>query len=103
MKELVDSRLSDRSLGTASIAAEVGLSASYLRDLFRRSEGTALLDYVGKARLALARRLLSDSTDSVRSVCDQAGFINYSYFFTYFKKMTGCTPSEYRAGARVRE
>ena len=103
VKELVDARLSDRSLGTASIAAEVGLSASYLRDLFRRSEGTALLDYVGKARLALARRLLSDSTDSVRSVCDQAGFINYSYFFTYFKKMTGCTPSEYRAGARVRE
>ncbi|MFA6506900.1 MAG: AraC family transcriptional regulator [Treponemataceae bacterium] len=100
VKELVDSRLSDRALGTAAIASEVGLSASYLRDLFKKSEGIALLEYVGKARLALAKRLLTDSSDPVRSVCDQAGFINYSYFFTYFKKMTGCTPSEYRDGER---
>jgi AraC-like DNA-binding protein len=103
VKELVDARLSDRALGTAAIAAEVGLSSSYLRDLFKRREGIALLEYVGKARLALAKRLLTETDDSVRSICDQAGFINYSYFFTYFKKMTGCTPSEYREGERRRD
>jgi AraC-like DNA-binding protein len=103
VKDIVDDRLSDRSLGTAAIAAEVGLSSSYLRDLFKKREGIALLEYVGKARISLAKRLLTETSDSVRSICDQAGFINYSYFFTYFKKMTGCTPSEYREGERRRD
>jgi AraC-like DNA-binding protein len=103
VKEIIDARLSDRALGTAAIAAEVGLSSSYLRDLFKKREGIALLEHVGRARLALAKRLLSETDDSVRSICDQAGFINYSYFFTYFKKMTGCTPSEYREGERRRD
>ena len=103
VKEIIDARLSDRALGTAAIAAEVGLSSSYMRDLFKKREGIALLEYVGKARLSLAKRLLSETNDSVRSICDQAGFINYSYFFTYFKKMTGCTPSEYREGERRRD
>ncbi|HET7838679.1 MAG TPA: AraC family transcriptional regulator, partial [Rectinemataceae bacterium] len=103
VKDIVEARLSDRALGTAAIASEVGLSSSYLRDLFKKREGIALLEYLGKARLALAKRLLTETPDSVRSICDQAGFISYSYFFTYFKKMTGCTPSEYREGERPRD
>ncbi len=96
VKVLVENRIADRSLGTAAIASEVGLSTSYLRDFFRQTEGVALLEYVGSRRLELAKKLLLESKASVREVCEQAGFINYSYFFTYFKKSTGQTPSEFR-------
>ena len=96
VKTLVETRIGDRSLGTAAIASDVGLSTSYLRDLFRQTEGVALLEYVGSRRLELAKKLLLDSGAPVREVCEQAGFINYSYFFTYFKKSTGLTPSEFR-------
>lgn len=96
VKAIVEERLADHALSTAAIAAEVSLSASYLRDLFKRIEGTALLEYVGFRRLEVAKRLLSDSASSVREVCDRAGFISYSYFFTYFKKATGKTPTEFR-------
>lgn len=95
-KAIVAQRVSDHGLSTAGIASEVGLSASYLRDLFKRIEGVSLLEYVGARRLELAERLLTQSDASVREVCDRAGFINYSYFFTYFKKSTGRTPTEYR-------
>ncbi len=95
-KAIIEERISDHALSTAAIAAEVGLSASYLRDLFKRLEGVALLEYVGSRRLELAKRLLSGSDASVREICDRAGFINYSYFFTYFKKATGRTPTEFR-------
>jgi AraC-like DNA-binding protein len=95
-KAIIEERISDHALSTAAIAAEVGLSASYLRDLFKRMEGVALLEYVGSRRLELAKRLLSGSDASVREICDRAGFINYSYFFTYFKKATGRTPTEFR-------
>ncbi len=102
VKALVESRMGDRSLGTAAIASEVGLSTSYLRDLFRQTEGVALLEYVGSRRLELAKKLLLESKAPVREVCEQAGFINYSYFFTYFKKSTGQTPSEFREIEKTR-
>jgi AraC-like DNA-binding protein len=97
---LVEERIADRSLGTAGIAAEVGLSASYLRDLFKHSEGVGLLEHIGQRRIELAKELLAGSDAPVREVCSRSGFINYSYFFTYFKKSTGKTPSEYRVEAR---
>jgi hypothetical protein len=47
VKAIVEERIADHALSTAAIAAEVSLSASYLRDLFKRIEGMALLEYVG--------------------------------------------------------
>ncbi len=99
VKAIVEERVADHALSTAAIAAEVSLSASYLRDLFKRMEGMALLEYVGLRRLELAKQLLVGSEASVREVCDRAGFISYSYFFTYFKKATGKTPTEFREEA----
>lgn len=99
VKAIVAERLAEPSLSTAAIAAEVGLSASYLRDVFKRLEGMALYDYLGTARLMRAKELLLRTGDSVREICDCAGFINYSYFFTFFKKSTGRTPTEFREEA----
>ncbi|MCX7787842.1 MAG: AraC family transcriptional regulator [Spirochaetes bacterium] len=96
VKTLIDQHLSDRSLGTEKIASEVGLSSGYLRELFRNMEGISLMEYMGRKRLEVAKNLLQTSDLSVREVCDRAGFLNYSYFITYFKKNTGYTPKEYR-------
>ncbi|GAB4371906.1 MAG: hypothetical protein Kow009_08040 [Spirochaetales bacterium] len=100
VKEIVEQNLSDRSLGTEKIATEVGLSAGYLRELFKAMEGVSLLEYLGRQRLEVAKHLLQTSDLSVREVCDRSGFLNYSYFITYFKKNTGYTPKEYREKMR---
>jgi len=96
VKTLIDQNLSDRSLGTEKIASEVGLSAGYLRELFKNVEGVSLMEYMGRKRLEVAKNLLQTTDLPVREVCDRAGFLNYSYFITYFKKNTGYTPREYR-------
>ena len=100
VKTLIDQNLSDRSLGTEKIASEVGLSAGYLRELFKNAEGVSLLEYMGRKRLEVAKNLLQTTDLPVREVCDRAGFLNYSYFITYFKKNTGYTPKEYRDNLR---
>jgi AraC-like DNA-binding protein len=96
VKDIIEHRLSDKTLGTAVIASEVDLSVGYLRDLFKSFEGTSLLEYMGKRRIEYAKGLLYKTNIPVRDVCDRAGFLNYSYFITYFKKYTGLTPREYR-------
>ncbi len=100
IKTLVETSLTDRSLGTAKIAKSVGLSAHYVRDIFKQLEGQSLSNWVGQRRIEEACRLLRETNDSVRLICDATGFINYSYFFTYFKKVTGQTPNEYREQTR---
>jgi YesN/AraC family two-component response regulator len=96
VKAIISRRIGEKSLGTALIASEVNLSTNYIRNLFKRHEGQALSDYVSQTRVAYAIDLLKESRLSIREIADRAGFINYSYFFTYFKKFTGKTPAEYR-------
>ncbi|MBP7494175.1 MAG: helix-turn-helix domain-containing protein, partial [Spirochaetales bacterium] len=43
-----------------------------------------------------AKGLLRETNIPIQDVCDRSGFLNYSYFITYFKKYTGLTPREYR-------
>lgn len=100
VKQVIATRLGDLSLGTAALAEAVGLSPQYLRELFRRLENQSVSQYLGEARLSEAKRLLQETEQSIHGICDSAGFINYSYFFTYFKKATGLTPSEYRDSTR---
>jgi two-component system response regulator YesN len=96
IKAVVSRRSGEKALGTALIASEVNLSTNYVRNLFKRHEGQALSDYVSQTRVAYAIELLKESRLSIREISDRAGFINYSYFFTYFKKFAGKTPVEYR-------
>jgi AraC-like DNA-binding protein len=96
IKTIIDQRISEKGLGTGIIASEVNLSTNYIRSIFKRLEGCALSDYIGKKRIEYAIKLLEESKFSIREISDRTGFINYSYFFTYFKKYTGKTPTEYR-------
>ncbi|MDR2742462.1 MAG: helix-turn-helix domain-containing protein [Treponema sp.] len=96
IKAIISRRIGEKNLGTALIASEVNLSANYVRGLFKRIEGQALSDYISQARVASAVKLLKESRLSIREISERAGFINHSYFFTYFKKFTGKTPAEYR-------
>ncbi|MDR0624663.1 MAG: AraC family transcriptional regulator [Treponema sp.] len=96
IKAIISRRIDDKNLGTALIASEVNLSTNYVRNLFKRHEGQALSDYISQERVTYAIRLLEESRLSIREISDRAGFINYSYFFTYFKKFAGKTPAEYR-------
>ncbi|MFQ3620969.1 MAG: AraC family transcriptional regulator [Spirochaetales bacterium] len=101
VKAIVETRLRDKTLSTAIIASEVGLSVGYLRDLFKSVEGISLLEYLGNKRLERAKQLLKETDMPIREVCNSAGFLNYSYFITYFKKYTGITPKEYRDKFRL--
>lgn len=96
IKDYIESNITDRSLCTAQIAVKTGLSAGYMRNLFKNTAGISLIDYIGTRRLNLAKEFLSKSNKPIRDICNDTGFINYSYFFTYFKKMTGQTPAEFR-------
>lgn len=97
-KELLHERLTDR-LRLTEIAKEVGASPAYLTDLFTRTEGIPLHQYLTRLRIARAVIELPHADDLTALALD-LGFSSHSHFTYAFRREFGCTPSEFRARSR---
>lgn len=81
------------------IARRHGISAQYIRTLFR-NEGTTFTAFVRTERLKRAYRMLTDSryaTASISTIAFECGFDDLSYFNRLFRRHYGMTPSEVKA------
>ena len=63
---------------------------------FRSVYSCTVNDYITDRRINEAKRLLTDSTESVQRISGRVGFENTTYFSKLFKKKTGLTPNQYR-------
>lgn len=86
----------DQPVVVEQLAEVVHLSPTYLMRIFKRDCSTSIITYATRLKLDLAKRLLRQTSLSVRQICDQLGYINPSYFNRLFKSDTGLTPNEYR-------
>lgn len=77
-------------------AAFTSVSYSKLRKLFRQYTGLTLGKYIAEVRTNKAKELLSNTDFSVGDIASQLNFFNEEYFSTYFKRITGESPSQYR-------
>lgn len=93
---LVDENLYNENLSVVFLADQVHLSVNYLRNIFKEHTGESLFNYILRKRLDLICHLLTDTDSSLQDISDQLGFSTKNYFFTFFKKNIGMTPSQYR-------
>ncbi|WP_030672676.1 GlxA family transcriptional regulator [Streptomyces rimosus] len=90
-----------RPLTPADIAAHARLSVRTLNRRFRAHTGFSPLQYLLRARLDLARRLLEQEDEAtVEDIAARAGFTSSASFRRHFRTATGSTPRAYRATAR---
>lgn len=76
--------------------AAIGLSYGHVARLFRARTGKSPKQYQVEARLALARRLLENSTFSIRAVAEELQFCSPQHFSREFGKHCGQSPQEYQ-------
>ncbi len=84
-----------KPLTLESIAANFHLNKDYLARLFKEHTQATIGHYISVQRASLAQNMLS-SGHTVSEVQEALGFTSYAYFFKFFKKMTGISPSQYR-------
>ncbi len=88
-----------RILGLSELASAVGLSNNQLSRLFAQHLGRSLPEEVNRVRIEAARRLLTETKDSVKEIAFRCGFSSPNYFNKIFKEHTGQKPSAFRHSA----
>ena len=91
----------DGLLSLRSLSAHIHERAHYVSQVISQDLATNFYELVNRRRIEEAKQLLAADPD--RTVIDvglAVGFNSKSTFNTAFRRITGMTPSEFRAGAR---
>ncbi|MBN1646797.1 MAG: AraC family transcriptional regulator [Spirochaetales bacterium] len=100
IKKQIDLNYRDGSICAESIADQLGFSTQYIRFTFRNIYEVSIMDYINTLRLDYCRKQLVETRLPLRKIFQNAGYYNYSYSFTLFKKATGLTPNQFRLQTR---
>ena len=78
------------------LAERFFISKYYLSHEFKKEYGTTIIQYILTKKITTAKELLRYSNSSIEEIARLCGIDDASYFNKVFKKMEGCTASEYR-------
>jgi AraC-like DNA-binding protein len=85
----------------ADIAGEVNLHPDYATNLFKKTFGITLNNFVIQHRVHHAQRMLVTTSKKILEVAYASGFNSLSRFNASFKSLCGCTPRQYRASHQL--
>lgn len=77
------------------VADEVRKSPSYFSSIFKKEMGVNYNEYLNQIRIRKAKEMLKTSDAVIYEVAEKTGFHDYKYFTKVFKRICGCSPSEY--------
>lgn len=85
---------------TLKDAAEcVHMNPSYLSQLFKQQLNKKFVDYITELRIEESKRLLLNTSLRMSEIAERVGYSDLAYFSNNFKRITGCSPSEFRKSA----
>jgi AraC-like DNA-binding protein len=93
----------EEPLALADLAREAGMSPFHFLRIFRQVAGMTPHQYVLRTRLARAAVRLRTSHEPVSAIAFDAGFGDLSTFNRRFRRLIGCSPGAWRAGAGRRQ
>ncbi len=77
-------------------AAFMGFSKEYFCRFFKRCMGVSYLQYLNQIRVSAVCRELEFSDDPISVITERHGLHNPRLFYTLFRQLYGCTPSQKR-------
>lgn len=92
-----------QQLTLQDIADYVGLSPYHLERLFKQETSKTPRTFLEKIRIDKAIYYLVNSNHTNLEICYEVGFQSTSNFYKVFRKIHGCSPSEYRQRQAVKE
>jgi two-component system response regulator YesN len=94
----IDKHYPDESISLDNVAREVNISPNYFSAMFSQEVGQTFVEYLTSKRIGEAKRMLRQTDKRSSEIAFSIGYKDPHYFSFVFKKVSGCTPSEYRRG-----
>jgi two-component system response regulator YesN len=98
--EFIDMHYSEETISLDRVARKVNVSPNYFSAIFSQEIGQTFIEYITGKRIDEARRMLRQTDRRSSEIAFAVGYKDPHYFSFVFKKVSGCTPSEYRRGDR---
>ena len=95
-KAYIAEHFTDSDLSLNDVGEHIGISGSYLSELWSEQNGEKFTSYLASYRVEKARQLLQSTQDPIKEIGLQCGFNSVQNFNRVFKKHTGMTPGQYR-------
>ena len=92
----IDQNYSDESISLERVARTVNVSPNYFSAIFSQEVGQTFIEYLTNKRIDEAKRMLRQTDKRSSEVAVAVGYKDPHYFSFVFKKVSGCTPNEYR-------
>jgi two-component system response regulator YesN len=96
----IDEHYPDESISLDRVAREVNISPNYFSAMFSQEVGQTFVEYLTGKRISEAKRILRQTDKRSSEIAFAVGYKDPHYFSFVFRKVSGCTPSEYRRGSR---
>jgi AraC-like DNA-binding protein len=90
-------------LSLTQVARAVNISPNHLSEKFKQVTGINFVEYIARTRFEKACGLLHDPNLRVSEIAFAVGFQSLSQFNRVFKRFSGKSPTDYRAGVRKAE
>ena len=79
------------------VASEVGVSKSHFAHLFKSCTNLTFVDYLTTERIKRAESFFTNPRLHIIDIAFESGFSSLSSFNRAFRKVKGCSPTEFRA------
>ena len=88
---------STEEISLTKLARAVNINPTHLSEKFKQVTGVNFVDYVARSRFDKARELLADGELRISEIAFEVGFQSLSQFNRVFKRLSGKSPTAYRA------
>ena len=94
VEEYIYSHLTE-NISLEKISSHFYMSSDYLNRLYKKCRGTTIKQYLIRARMDLAAKLLMTSNRTATEIAGYLGYASYPSFVNTFKKIYGVSPASY--------
>ncbi|MBD2861529.1 helix-turn-helix transcriptional regulator [Paenibacillus oceani] len=79
-----------------TLSKQFYISPYYLSRIFKKATGFSFVEYLTTVRIKEAQKMLRKTNMKVSDIAADVGFENISHFIKIFKKLSQCSPLQYR-------
>lgn len=96
VKKLLEKNIANPEFNVSELSDEMQMSSTQLYRKIKSLTNYSPVEFMRITRLHRAHDLLAQKNYSIKEVCYQTGFNNFSYFVKCFREYFGVTPASYR-------